>query len=291
LRIAIFGTCQKKYVNNLYKIKVVEKMKKLVLLVVAVCFTVFSFAQDAAEKMNQANEALQNKEYAKALELYQEVLAIPDHGQDVEGINSTINQLKPVIAKDDASNAIDNKEYDKAVEIYKAAMTEFPDDESIASQAGVKFYNAGILSYKAKSYLEAAKCFTISEMDFKNDKAEKYKNASLKKVAEDLADEGKTSVEEVDVCAENKNLLISSLANAYVMQGNDLYKQGAAILSAANQKVNDGAMSTADDAYAAEVAKAKKEFSAAIEVLEKAVALDASNANATKLLEACQAVK
>ncbi|MCY1722629.1 hypothetical protein OU798_19925 [Prolixibacteraceae bacterium Z1-6] len=265
-------------------------MKKVGLLFVAVFITVFSFAQDAAEKMNQANEALQNKEYVKALELYQEVLAIPDHGQDVEGITSTMNQLKPVIAKDEASDAIDNKEYDKAVEIYKTAMTEFPDDASIASQAGVKFYNAGITSYKAKSYLEAAKCFTIAEMDFKNDKAEKYKNASLKKVAEDLAAEGKTSVEEVEVCAENKALLINSLASAYVMQGNDLYKQGAAILSAANQKVNDGGMTTADDAYAAEVAKAKKEFTAAIEVLEKALALDANNANATKLLEACKSV-
>lgn len=264
-------------------------MKKVVLLLVAVCFTVFSFAQDAAEKMNQANEALQNKEYTKALELYQEVLAIPDHGQNVEGINTAINQLKPIIAKENASEAIDNKEYDKAVEIYKAAMKEFPEDESIASQAGVKFYNAGIISYKADDYLTAAKCFTIAETDFKNDKAEKYKSAALKKVAEGLAAKGKTSIEGVDVSPENQDLLIKSLANAYVMQGNDLYKKGAEILSAANTKVNDGSMSTADEAYTAEVTKAKKEFAAALEVLEKATGLDATNANAKKLIEACKA--
>jgi len=264
-------------------------MKKVVLLVVAVCLSVLSFAQDAAEKMNQANEALQNKEYAKALELYQEVLAIPDHGQDVEGINTAIKQLKPIIAKEEGSTAIDNKEYDKAVEIYKAAMTEFPDDESIASTAGVKFYNEGIISYKANDYLLAAKCFTIAEVDFKNDKAEKYKTAALKKVGEDLAAEGKTSVDGVDVSPENKELLIKSLANAYVMQGNELYQKGAGILSAANTKVNEGAMSTADEAYTAEVDKAKKEFAAALVVLEKASALDASNANAQKLIEACKA--
>ena len=68
-----------------------------------------------------------------------------------------------------------------------------------------------------------------------------------------------------------------------------MYKKGAEILSAANTKVNDGSMSTADDAYAAEVAKAKKEFAAALEVLDKAAGLDASNANAQKLIEACKA--
>lgn len=35
----------------------------------------------------------------------------------------------------------------------------------------------------------------------------------------------------------------------------------------------------------------KTEFAAAIEVLEKAIALDASNTNATTLLDACKAVK
>jgi exonuclease VII small subunit len=76
----------------------------------------------------------------------------------------------------------------------------------------------------------------------------------------------------------------------YVSEGNELYKKGAAILSAANQKVNDGAMTTADDAYTAEVNKAKAEFEAAVAVLEKAKTLDASNQNAQKLLDACKAV-
>jgi exonuclease VII small subunit len=83
--------------------------------------------------------------------------------------------------------------------------------------------------------------------------------------------------------------LTKGLANVYVSEGNDLYKKGAEVLSAANTKVNDGAMTTADEAYTAEVAKAKKEFAAALEVLEKAVGLDASNANAQKLIEACKA--
>ena len=80
------------------------------------------------------------------------------------------------------------------------------------------------------------------------------------------------------------------MANIYVSEGNELYKKGAAILSAANQKVNDGSLKTTDDAYTAEVNKAKAEFQAAIDVLEKAQELDASNENAQKLLDACKAV-
>ena len=47
-------------------------------------------------------------------------------------------------------------------------------------------------------------------------------------------------------------------------------------------------MTTADDAYKAEVEKGKKDFKAAIPLLEKATELDPSNANAKKVLDACQ---
>jgi len=267
-------------------------MKRVVLLVVTVCLTVFVFAQDpnAGELVEKANAAVENKDYAKAVELFESVLAIPDHGQNAENINKVLAQLKPIVAKDNAKAAIDAKDYTKAVELYKAAIADFPND-AIGETAGKMFYNEGILSYKAGNFLGATKCFTTAEKEFAYEKAEKYKSASLKKIAEGIAKEGKTTVDEVDVSAENKELLKGSLANVYVSEGNELYKKGAAILSAANQKVNDGAMSTADDAYNAEVAKAKKEFAAAIEVLEKAATLDPSNANAAKLLEACKAVK
>ena len=65
-------------------------MKKVVLLLVAVCFSVFSFAQDAAEKINQANEALQNKDYAKALELYESAMSNLGDVQVPDAINYNI---------------------------------------------------------------------------------------------------------------------------------------------------------------------------------------------------------
>jgi tetratricopeptide (TPR) repeat protein len=267
-------------------------MKKVVLLFVAVCFTVMSFAQNqnASELVEKANAAVENKDYEKAVELYESVLATPDHGQDEANITKVINQLKPIVAKEKAKDAIGAKDYENAAQLYKTAIADFPADKSIVEQAGKNFYNAGIKSYKGKSYLEAAKCFTAAEKEFKYAKAAKYKDASLKKVAEGLAAEGKMSVEEVDVCAENKELLVKSLANAYVSEGNALYKKGAGILSAANEKVNAGSLKTDDAAYTAEFAKAKKEFAGAIVILEKALELDAQNANAKTLLDACKAV-
>lgn len=267
-------------------------MKKVLLLLMAITFTVFSFAQEqnAGELVEKANAAVESKDFAKAIELYEAALAIPDHGQDEAQINAALNQLKPIVAKANAKDAIDNKEYEKAIELYKAAAAEFQEDASIAETAGIMFYNEGITSYKGKDFVNAVKCFTISEKQFNNEKSEKYKIASLKKVAEGLAVDGKISVDEVSLCDENKELLKESLAKVYVSEGNDLYKKGAAILSAANQKVNDGAMTTADDAYNAEVKKANVEFTAAVEILEKALKLDASNANAQKLIDACKAV-
>jgi tetratricopeptide (TPR) repeat protein len=267
-------------------------MKKALLLFIAVFVTALSFAQEqnAAELVEKANAAIESKDYEKAIELFESVLAIPDNGQDEETIKNALSQLKPAVAKGKASDAVDAKDYKKAIELYKAAIEEFPNDGSIAEAAGVSFYNEGVKNYKSEEFVEAAKCFTISEKEFNNEKAERYKKASLNKVAEGLGAEGKTEVSDVELCDENKVLLAESLANVYVKEGNELYKSGTAILIAANEKVSAGSMTTVDEAYTKEVDKVKAELKKAIEVLEKAKALDASNANAQTLLDACTAV-
>ena len=280
-------------------------MKKVVLLLVAVCFSVFSFAQDAAEKINQANEALQNKDYAKALELYESAMSNLGDVQVPDAINYNIglaaynsdNYEKAIqyFEKAVAANANVDKSYEymanayakmdktnEALEAYTQAIQANPDDMASLS------YNAGIVAYKGKEYNKAVALFTAAvEGDYKGETAQYYKAVALNKLNMDA--EYKAALEEgVSKFAGDKNLS-KALANVYVSEGNELYKKGAEILSAANTKVNDGSMSTADDAYAAEVAKAKKEFAAALEVLDKAAGLDASNANAQKLIEACKA--
>jgi tetratricopeptide (TPR) repeat protein len=266
-------------------------MKKVLLLFTAVFVTVFSFAQEqnASELVEKANASVESKDYEKAVELFESVLAIPDNGQDAENIKNILSQLKPIVAKEKAKDAVEAKDYEKAIELYKAAMEEFSNDESIADAAGVSFYNEGIKNYKSEAYIEAAKCFTISEKEFNYDKAEKYKKASLNKVAEGLAAQGKTEVGDIELCKENKDLLTESLANVYVKEGNEHYKAGTAILIAANEKVGAGSMTTVDEAYTKEVDKAKSELKKAVEVLGKAKELDATNANAKALIDACNA--
>lgn len=280
-------------------------MKKVVLLVVAVCFSVFSFAQDAAEKINQANEALQNKEYAKALELYESAMSNLGDVQVPEAINFNIglaaynsdNYEKAIsyFEKAVAADANVDKSYEymanayakmdktsDALRAYDKAIQANPDDMASLS------YNAGIVAYKGQQYNEAVALFTAAvEGNYKAETAQYYKAVALNKLNKD--DEYKAALEEGVSKFAGDDKLTKALANVYVSEGNELYKKGAEILSAANTKVNAGEMSTADDAYTAEVAKAKKEFAAALEVLEKAAQLDASNENAQKLIEACKA--
>ena len=126
------------------------------------------------------------------------------------------------------------------------------------------------------------------EMGYKPETALYYKAVILKKQGKD--DEYKTTLEEGVQKYPNDDKISSALSNIYVSEGNDLYKKGAAILGAANKKVNAGSLKTTDDAYTAAVNKSKVEFQAAVDVLQKALNIDSTNANAKKLMEACKAV-
>ncbi|QIA09966.1 tetratricopeptide repeat protein [Draconibacterium halophilum] len=264
-------------------------MKRVVLLVVAVFISVMTFAQDQSpsELMNEANTAVQNKNFEKAIELFESVLAIPDHGQNEENINGVLNQLRPAVAKSKASDALDNKEYDKAIELYKAAIADYPE-AGIEEQAGKMFYNEGIKSYKGEEFVDAANFFAISQNDFGYAKAEKYKDASLKKAAEALVAEGKSSVDGVNISAENKTGLLENLAKVYFSQGYEKYQEGAATIKQATEEVNSGSYTTLDDQYKNAVAKGKKSFEQAIPLLKKALELDPNHANAKKVLDACE---
>lgn len=262
-------------------------MKRVVLLMVMVFISVMSFAQDASELMTQANAAVESKDFEKAIELFESVLAIPDHGQNVDNINAVLGQLRPAVVKTKASDAVDAKEYDKAIELYKAAIADYPD-AGIAEQAGKMFYNEGIKSYKSEDFVEAANCFAISQNDFSYDKAEKYKSASLKKAAEALVAEGKSSVEGVAVSEANKTELVENLAKVYFSQGYEKYQEGAATIKSATESVNSGSITTLDDEYTNAVAAGKKSFEEAIPFLKKALELDPNNANAKKVLAACE---
>jgi tetratricopeptide (TPR) repeat protein len=280
-------------------------MKQGLLLVAAVFFTVFSFAQDAADKINQANEALNAKDYAKAYSLYDEAMKNIGDVQVDASINFNIGFA--AYKSNNLEGAV--KYFDKAIEAgtniskcheYKAmayndkkdyanAVASFEQAIATATE-GVDAlnYNAGIAAYRGKLNEKAVGLFGKAyEMGYKGESSIYYKAVALKGLNKDV--EYKAALVEGNTKFPGDDKIGKALAGVYVTEGNELYKKGAAIVSGANDKVKKGTLKTDDPAYIAEVEKSKVEFKAAIEVLEKAKALDATNKNVQTLLDACAA--
>lgn len=280
-------------------------MKHGLLLIAAVLFTVFSYAQDAAEKINQANEALNAKDYAKAYTLYDDAMKNIGDVQVDASINYNIGFA--AYKSENLEGAV--KYFDKAIEAgtnvskcheYKAlayndkkdytnAIASFEQAIATATE-GVDAlnYNAGIAAYRGKMNEKAVELFGKAyEFGYKGESSIYYKAIALKGLNKDV--EYKAALEEGNAKFPGDDKLSKALAAVYVSEGNELYKKGAAIVSGANEKVNKGTLKTDDPAYIAEVEKSKVEFKAAIVVLEKAKALDAANKNVQTLLDACAA--
>ena len=281
-------------------------MKNVVLMTLAVFFSVFAFAQDAADKINQANEAMKAEDYAKAFQLFDE--AMKNIG-DVQ-VEPTINYNIGFAAYKSDNFKGAHEYFDKAIEAganvaksweYKALSYNKQDkyaeavdsyEKAIAASEGDReslVFNAAIAAYRGGMLDKAVELFGQSvENNYRGETALYYKAIALKKQDEDVA--YKATLEKGAEMYPTDNKITSALANVYVSEGNELYKKGVAILSAANEKVNAGSLKTTDEAYTAEVEKAQEQFRAALEVLEKAKELDPSNENAQKLIDACSAV-
>jgi len=280
-------------------------MKKLFLLMAAVFITVFTFAQDAADKINQAQEAMKAKDYAKAYSLYDDAMNNLGDVQVDASINFNIGYAacksgnvegaEKYMGKAIESNTnvakcfetladmyADKSDIDNAIANYDKAIAA--DAEGAASLA----YKAAGVAYKAEKYDNAVSYFGMCiEKGYKGETAYLYKATAQKKQGND--DAYQATLEEGMVKFPGDAKMSSALAKVYVGQGNDLYKKGVAILNEANQNVTDGKITTEDDAYKAEKAKSKTELQAATVVLEKAKALDATNKNVQTLLDACKA--
>jgi tetratricopeptide (TPR) repeat protein len=293
--------------KRIFKIKFKnKKMKKVFVVMAALLLSVFSFAQDAAEKINQANEALKAEDYAKAFTLYDEAMKNIGDVQVEPAINFNIgfaayksNNLEGAveyfdkaieagvnISKSHEYKALaynDKEDYANAVASYEQAIATAEEDDPAL------VFNAAIAAYRGELLDKAVELFSKSaENNYRGETALYYKAVTLRKQNKD--DEYKATLEEGVEKFPGDDRMSKALAGIYVSEGNDIYKKGVAILTAANEKVSSGAISTADDAYTAEVEKAKSEFKSAVEVLEKAKALDAGNQNAQKLIDACNAV-
>ncbi len=282
-------------------------MKRRILLVIAVFLGFAAFAQDAAEMLNKANEALKANKFAEAFELYDKAMANLGDVQVDKAINFNIGFAAMQAEKNEAALSY----FDKAIEAganvakcyeYKGGvynkMKDYPNAlasyekglELSEEKPGALLLNAAITAFRLEQYEKAVKYFDLAYLaGFKAEDALLNKAMAQKKMNNE---EGykQTLVMGAEKFPANKKIT-GALANAYVGEGNALYKDGVDVLNAANKKVTEGTLKTDEDAYKTAVDKAKAEFKKALEVLDLAIKLDPENQNAKKLIEACNQVK
>ena len=282
-------------------------MRKCSLFVTALLFSVWAFAQDAAELINKANEALKANQFAQAFELFEKAMS---NLGDVQ-VDKSINYNIAFAAMQAEKNEAALKYFDLAIEAgtkipkcyeYKAGIYNKMKDYTNAlanyekafelseDKSGALMLNIAVTSFRLENYEKAITWFDKAyEAGYKPEDALFNKAGVLKKLNKN--DEYKQAlILGNEKFPENKKFS-SSLAGIYFTEGNTIYKGGVDILNAANTKVNEGKLKTTDDAYKAELAKVKDEFAKAVELLDKVKQLDPTNTNAQKLIDAMSKVK
>jgi tetratricopeptide (TPR) repeat protein len=279
-------------------------MKRLVVFGILLIAVLSVNAQNAAEKIKQANEALTAKDYAKAFQLFDEAMKnLGDVKIDASfnyNIGFTAFQAgkfpEAIVYLDKAIEAGANvsKSWELKANIYikqndyTNAVNSYLKAAETSGDGGKDYiFNAAATAYKGELWDKAIELFKKSvELGNKGETAQYYIAMTYKKLKK--TDECKQTLTEGLEKFPGDKKLSEMLAKEYVNDGNKIYQQGSAIMNAANQKVTGGTLKTNDAVYKAEVEKAKVQFKAACAILEKAVALDAANTNATKLLNACK---
>ncbi len=281
-------------------------MKKYFFLLAAVLLSFAALAQDAAELINKANEAMKSKQYAEAFDAYDKAM---NNLGDVE-VDAAINFNIGFAALQADKNEAAIKYFDKAIEAganisksweYKASAYNKMKNFDLALQSfekaietstedtGALSFNAAVLAFRLENFAKTAQYFDNAyKANFRPQDAIFNKAAALNRMGDSKGYKDALVAGNEKFPTDKK--IAAALANVYVSEGNEVYREGAEILNTANTKANEGAYTTEDDAYKAEMAKAKAEFKKAMELLEGALKLDATNANAQKLIEAVKQV-
>ncbi len=277
-------------------------MKKYLSLAVLALFSVAAYAQDAADLINQANEAMRNRQYLQAFEMYDKAMGnlgdveVPNSiffnigfaAMQAEKNDEAIKYLDKAIEADvnvskswEYKATIYNKtsSFDKALEAFEKAL------ETAEENIGALSFYTAVVAFRLQDFEKTVQYFDKAYAEgFRPQDALVNKALALSRMQNSEAYQA--TLEEGYSKYPDEKRISSALANIYVAEGNAIYQGGAQILTAANQRVNSGAITTEDDAYKAELDKAKAEFKKAMEILTKAASVDATNANASRLIEA-----
>ena len=280
-------------------------MRISVLTILWISLAFAAFSQDAATLITNANKTLQARDYAKAFEQYEAAMKDLGDVQVDASINYNIGFAAFYAGKYDNAipyfqNAIVAKvsvpqsyefignsyaklnKFDEAVAAYLKAI------ETGAKEKGNIYYNAGVVAYQDNKYEQAVELFTLAIKENYEHSSNAYLNKSTVLNRMGKNDESKQTLIEASSIHANNSSIAKALANIYISEANDFYKNGADILRIAGEKVTTGTIKTTDSIYTVEVNKAKTEFKSAIEILEKAKVLDSLNVDVDNLINACK---
>lgn len=273
-------------------------MKKLMLGLALSMGSVAVFAQDGGiECYNKGVEALNAKDYVTAYKMLDKALTNPGEmeiqadyyyyaamaAEQSEQFDGAVKYYDLSISK---GAKVDDSKEGKARSLVALGKYE----EALAADsanAGKWAYQGAATAYKADDFENAATYFAKAiELDYNGDTSATFQYNALSKLGK--KDEAVAALKAA--AAKYPGSKASEAYGKVIYKGGvSAYKQGAKILSVANNAVNAGKFTTEDDAYKKALADSKAKMKEAVAIFEEVLAVDATNANAKKYLEACKA--
>jgi pilus assembly protein Flp/PilA len=185
--------------------------------------------------------------------------------------------------KNAGNTAFEAKDYKKALDDYEKAIAAWGNQP----QNNVMLFNAGAAAYKLKQYPKAVKYFDmVIAGNTETEPAYLYKAMALKQMKK--SDDCIKTYEEGIAKNPNSQSLKDDYAKFLRAEGKNHYITGTNLYKATVAKVNAQKLKPTDAAYTAETDKAKKEFNAAIEMIDKSLAIKPDDAEAKQVKTACE---
>lgn len=182
------------------------------------------------------------------------------------------------------NDALKAKDYAKAIENYEKAMAVW----GTAPQDSVMFFNCAICAFQVKDYDRAIKYFDLAATHNYKAADALFNKAIVYKIQKNN-DAYLAAINEGAAKFPENAKFKGELSKNFFLEAVGHYNGGNAILKGAVDKINAKKFKDANDpGYKAEIEKAKKEFSAAIPLLDKAIELNPADEKAKEIKAACE---
>jgi len=186
--------------------------------------------------------------------------------------------------KNAGNDALKVKDFAKAIENYEKAIAVW----GTAAPDYAMIYNTAVCAIQIKDYAKAAKYFDQTIAGNYKPEDSLFNKAMVLKLQKKNEEYVKVLNEGIVKYPENAKFK-SELSKYYVIEGSIQYNGGATLLKSAIDKLKSKKYKDAKDpAYLADIEKVKKEFSDAIPLLEKALELNPTDANAKTMKANCE---